>query len=166
MRRPYRSCGWLTVLRFLLWGSALMALGYALACLNAVTPPNSAGTDWRSWLVEPPFVPPTAPVNMWSMSQRSGSLSYLTFAAGFSLALFGFFVAICDLGRLKLGILRTFGSNALAAYVIHYLVSAAVKPYAPKDAPFWYVAAAFALFLTICYLFVRHLEKHRLFLRL
>jgi hypothetical protein len=41
-----------------------------------------------------------------------------------------------------------------------------MKPYAPKDAPLWFVLAAFALFLAFCYLFVRHLEKNRIFLRL
>ncbi len=158
--------GWASVLRFVLWGAALAALGYGISCLNTITPPNSGSADGQAWLVEPPFVPPTRPVNMWTMSQRAGSVSYLTFAAGFSLVVFALFVAACDFGPLRLGMFTTFGSNALAAYVIHYMVSRAVKPFAPKDAPFWYVAAAFALFLGICYLFVRHLEKHRLFLRL
>lgn len=157
---------WTTVLRFMVWGGAVMALGYAISCVNTVTPPNVPGAEAKAWLVESPFVPPTRPVNMWTMSQRSGSLSYLTFSAGFALAVFALFVAACDLGRLRLGIFATFGSNALAAYVIHYMVSRAVKPFAPRDAPFWYVAAAFSVFLAICYLFVRHLEKHRLFLRL
>jgi hypothetical protein len=58
------------------------------------------------------------------------------------------------------------GSNALAAYILHDLVEGAIKPYAPNDSPLWFVGAAFGLFLGICYLFLRHLEKHRLFLRL
>lgn len=157
---------WTTVHRFLFWSCVVMLLGYALSCLNRATPPNAPGNEWQSWLVEPPFVPPAKPVNMWTMSQRSGSVSYLTFSAGFSLAVFALFVAACDLGRLRLVIFGTFGSNALAAYVIHYLVSGAVKPFAPRDAPLWYVAIAFGVFLGLCYLFVRHLEKHRLFLRL
>src|SRR6516165_2188689 len=152
--------------RLLTWGAALMLLGYALACLNVVTPPNSAGAGVRSWLVEPPFVPPSRPVNLWSMSQRCGSVSYLTFAAGFSLAVYALFVLACDRGRMRLGLFATFGSNALAAYLIHDLVSAAIKPYAPKDAPLWFVLAAFGLFFAVCYLFVRHLEKSRIFLRL
>ncbi len=152
--------------RLLVWGTVLMLLGYALACLNRVTPPNSAGPDIRSWLVEPPFVPPSRPVNLWSMSQRSGSVSYQTFAAGFALALYALFALACDRGRLRLGLFATLGSNALAAYIIHGLVDDAIKPYAPADAPLWFVLVAFALFLAVCCLFVRHLEKNQIFLRL
>lgn len=72
----------------------------------------------------------------------------------------------CDVGRMRVGLFATLGRNALAAYLIHGLVEDAVKPYAPKDAPLWYVLLTFALFLGVCYLFLRHLEKHRRFLRL
>ena len=68
--------------------------------------------------------------------------------------------------RLELGIFRTLGTNALAGYVIHDLVGDAIKPFAPKDAPLWYVLVMTGLFLAICYLFIRHLEKNKLFLRL
>jgi predicted acyltransferase len=153
--------------RLLAGGMVLMLLGYALSCLNTMTPPNSASANQPySWLIEPPFVAPSRPVNMWNMSQRSGSVSYLTFASGFSLALYALFVGVCDWAGWQLGVLGTFGGNALAAYIIHDLVDEAIKPYAPNDAPLWYVAAAFGLFLGICYLFLRYLEKHRLFLRL
>ena len=84
----------------------------------------------------------------------------------FFAGVFALFVVVCDFGRVRLGFFATFGSNALAAYVIHYLVSGAVKPFAPRDGPLWFAACAFGLFLGICYLFVRHLEKHKLFLRL
>ncbi len=152
--------------RLLTWGAVLMLLGYALACLNSMMPPNTAGSAIRSWLVEPPFVPPSRPVNLWSMSQRSGSVSYQTFAAGFALALYALFALACDRGRLRLGLFATLGSNALAAYIIHDLVEDAIKPYTPQDAPLWFVLAALALFVAICYLFIRHLEKNQIFLRL
>jgi hypothetical protein len=152
--------------RLLTWAGILMLLGYGLSCLNTVTPPNTAGVSVRSWLIELPFVPPSRPVNLWSMSQRSGSVSYLTFAAGFSLAVYALFVLACDRGRLRVGLFATLGRNALAAYLIHDLVGDAIKPYAPGDAPLWFVVAAFGLFLGVCYVFVRHLEKNRLFLRL
>ena len=100
------------------------------------------------------------------MSQRTGSMSYLTFAAGFSLAVYALFVLACDLGRFESRVFRTFGVNALAAYIIHPLVAGAVKPYAPKDSPLWYVALAFAFYFAICYLFNRYLEQHRIFLKL
>lgn len=153
--------------RLLLWGAVLMMLGYGLSCLNRVTPPNTAlATGVASWLVEPPFVPPSQPVNLWAMSQRSGSLTYLTFGAGFSLAVYALFVLACDVGRWQVGIFRTLGGNALAAYVVHELVGKAVKPFVPGNAPLWYVLAAFGVFLAVCYLFIRYLEKNRLYLRL
>ncbi len=155
----------LPVGRLLAGAAVLMVLGYGLSCLNHLTPPNSfsAATDA---LVEPPFVPPVQPVNIWTMSQRAGSVSYLTFGAGFALAVYALFVLACDTGRLRIGIFRTLGTNALAGYIIHDLVNAAVKPFVPKDSPLWYVFTGFGVSLLICYLFLRYLEKQRLFLKL
>jgi predicted acyltransferase len=153
--------------RLLVGGAVLMLVGYGLSCLNLVTPPNQPqGGGLTAYLVEPPFVPPSRPVNLWTMSQRAGSLSYLTFGAGFSLALYALFVWACDVGRFRLGLFTTLGGNALAAYLIHELVSEAVKPLAPQDAPLWFALAAFGVFFGICYLFLRYLEKQRLYLRL
>ena len=90
----------------------------------------------------------------------------MTFAAGLSAALYALFILACDVGSVHLGVLRTLGTNALAAYIIHGLVDRALKPFAPNDAPYWYALAALGLFLAICYLFVRHLEKNQLYLRL
>ncbi len=100
------------------------------------------------------------------MSQRAGSISYLTFGAGLSLALFALFVLACDQRSFRLGIFTTLGSNALAGYIIHDLVADAIKPFAPKDSPLWFALAAFGLFLGITYLFVRYLESNRIYLRL
>ena len=50
------------------------------------------------------------------MSQRAGSVSYQTFAAGFSLATLAVFVLVCDLGRARSHVLQTLGENALAMY--------------------------------------------------
>jgi surface polysaccharide O-acyltransferase-like enzyme len=111
-------------------------------------------------------VPPTRPVKLWTMSQRAGSVSYLTFGAGFALAVLAFFVWACDVGRWRLGLFTTLGTNALAGYIIHDLVNDTIKPFTPRDAPLWYVVAAFGVSLAVCYLFIRHLEKNKLFLRL
>jgi predicted acyltransferase len=141
--------------RLLAWSIVLMLVGYALSC---------AGGGWAP----PPFVPPPSgrAVDLWTMSQRTGSISYLTFAAGFSMAVYALFVLACDLGHFQSGVFRTFGVNALAAYIIHPLVADAVKPYAPNDSPLWYVAAAFGVYFAICYVFNRYLEEHRIFLKL
>jgi predicted acyltransferase len=162
------SLGRMKVLKLIALGTALMIIGYGLACLNLVTPPNTGtlADGWKSLLVEGPFFPPSRPVNIWTISQRAGSVSYLTFGAGFGVALYALFVILCDGAGLHVGIFRTFGSNALAGYVIHDLISDAVKPFVPKDSPLWYIGLAFALFLGICYVFIRYLEKNRLYVKL
>ena len=123
----------------------------------------------KAWLAEPPFIKPPDSTkrqwNYWMMSQRAGTLSYLVFASGFSLAVFVLFYIACDIGKLELPIFRTFGVNALAAYVLHDLTSNAVKPFFPKDSPSWYAFTGLLLFCWITWLFLRSLERQKIFLR-
>ena len=156
--------------RLLGWGIVVMALGYSLSCLHlAPADQDEWRYDVRFERTAPPLVhvsakPPTN--DLFTMSQRSGSLSYLTFGAGFSLAVYALFVLACDVGRWQIGILRTLGTNALAGYIIHGLVNAAVKPFVPRDCPLWYVVAGCATSIAICYVLLRGLEKQRLYLKL
>ncbi|MGD9720382.1 MAG: hypothetical protein AB7O59_06880 [Pirellulales bacterium] len=121
-------------------------------------------------LAEPPFVPPPPPQlreeNYWMMSQRGGTLSYHVFAGGLSLALYAVFYIICDVWGWQLAMFRTFGVNALAGYVLHGMVDGAVSSYVPRDSPGWYVTAAFCVFFGITWLFLRHLEKSGIYLKL
>lgn len=157
---------WLVV-RLLTAGTVIMLLGYGLSCLNRITPPNAASvSNWSGLLLEPPFVAPTQPVNLWTMSQRAGSVSYLTFGAGFATAVYALFVLVCEVWPLRVGLFRTLGTNALVGYIIHDLVNEAVQPFVPKDSPLWFVFAGFGVSLLICYLFLRSLEKQQLFLKL
>ena len=133
-------------------GASLMGIGYALSNMGGHVPP--------------PFVAPARPVDLWMMSQRAGSVSYLTFAAGFSIAVFAAFVVVADWLKLRFGVFRTFGRNALATYLVHPMVYSAVKPYAPADSPLWYAFLSFGLAFGIVYLFMRHLEKEGVYLRL
>lgn len=137
------------------WGGVLMLAGYGIACLN------QGGT-----LVPPPFLPPTAPVDMWTMSQRAGSLSYLVFATGFALAVYVAFIWLADLKQWTSGLFATLGQNALAAYLIHLWVDDFVKPFAPRDAPGWWVLAMFAVFFGLTCGMVHVLNRRGLFLRL
>ena len=164
----HRGSNSTAVAKLLAWAAALMLVAYAISCANRFTSPNhfSPEAGWQTALVEPPFVPPSRPVNVWTMSQRSGSVSYLTFGAGFSMAVYAAFVWACDIGPLSLGVFRTLGTNALAAYILHDLVAAAIHPLVPRDSPLWVVALALALFLGICYAMLRYMERHRLFLKL
>jgi predicted acyltransferase len=138
----------------LAWSAVLMAVGYGLSSVGGLAPP--------------PFTPPLegSTVDIWTMSQRSGSASYQAFAAGFSLAVYALFVALCDGARLTIGVFRTFGTNALAAYVLHSMVAQAVRPYVPSDSPFWYATLGTALYFFISWALIRHLERERIFLKL
>ena len=153
----------------------LMIAGYGLSCLTRlydVAPgsPVNVSQDLGSFLAEPPFVPPPPPeqrpLNYWMMSKRAASLSFMLFATGFALAAYLVFVLLGDVGRVEVGPLRTLGQNALAAYIIHEVVDHAVKVYAPKDSPVWWVAVTFALFVALTYLAVRYLERNGIYLRL
>ena len=120
-------------------------------------------------LAEPPFVKPPNETerkwNYWMMSQRAGTLTYLTFTAGFSLLVFVLFYIVCDVYKLRLPFFRTFGTNALVAYVLHSMVSSAVQPFFPKDSPAWFAYMGLGIFFLITWLFVKQLEKQGAFLR-
>jgi len=158
----------------LAWAVGLMLLGYGLSCLNRVTAPNAppespALTDY---VADPPFVPPAdkaraeAERNYWTMSQRAGSVPYLLFATGFGLAVLAAFRLACDGWGLRWGYFGMLGRNALAGYLIHDLVADAVKAFAPRDAPAWYVWCAFAVYLGMVSVVLRYLDRNRYFFRL
>ena len=123
-----------------------------------------------SWLAEPPFFKPPGKElrkwNYWMMSQRSGTLSYLVFSAGFSLLIFMVFFVASDLLQVQLAVFRTFGTNALMAYILHMLTSNAVQPFFPEDSPVWYALIGLGLYLLVTWLFVRQMEKQGMFLRI
>jgi predicted acyltransferase len=133
----------------------LMLAGYALSCLTA-----------GGVLAAPPFFPPWHERDMWTMSQQAGSVSYLTFATGFSLAVYLFFRWWTDQRGNQWPVFRTLGVNALAGYVLHSLVEDAVKPFAPKDSPLAWALFAFLVFFSVTWLFLRSLEKNNVFIRL
>jgi predicted acyltransferase len=90
---------------------------------DPVIPTMARVRSWDGTIVEPPFVPPPdhrhRHWNYWMMSQRGGTLSYPTFAAGFSLVIYALCLWLCDCLNLRLGIFRTLGTNSLAAYMLH-----------------------------------------------
>jgi predicted acyltransferase len=178
--------------KLLAWSVLLMLVGYGLSCVTRLydVPPAEQsptlgkfatspvlpdlgrirGRDLPSLLAEPPFVPPPGPQqrqqNYWMMSQRSGSLSYLTFAAGFSLAIYVLFYLACDVWGWSVGLFRTLGTNALAAYVLGGFLETVVTHFIPKEAPAWQVGAGFAIFFAATYLVIRLLEWRGILLRL
>ena len=149
--------------RLLVWSLALMGLGYGLSCLATLP-----GAGERIVLAEPPFMAPSPEreLSYWMMSKRMCSMPFMLFATGFALAVYSLFVLFCDRGNLHLGVFQTFGQNPLAAYIIHEMVGRAVGPFAPPDSPIAWIAGTFLVYFGITYLFVRHLEEHRIYLRM
>ena len=155
----------------LMGGVVLMAAGYVLSCLNRWTSPNIwgfTGDWWQDQLATAPFVAPPEmwKLNYWVMSQRAGSITYLLFAAGFGLVVLALFRWLCDNRGWRWAYLDLLGRHALAGYIIHSMVEEAVKPFVPKDSPGWYVVLAIGVYLGIVTLFLRHLDRNRLFLKL
>lgn len=103
--------------------------------------------------------------NYWMMSQRGGNLSYPLFAAGFSLLVYVLFYVACDIWGWRLAFFETFGTNALLAYVLHSMVGGAIKPFVPRDAALWYVAASVIVYFAINWLILRQFEKNKWYIR-
>ena len=100
------------------------------------------------------------------MSQQSGTISYLTFGAGLSLAIFALFYILSDLGGFKIGVFRTFGTNALIGYILHGVVAGAIKKFVPGDVPTAVMWLSFAAFFYVTWLFIRGLEKQNIYVKL
>ena len=121
-------------------------------------------------VAEAPFIQPP-PVserkwNYWMMSQRAGTLSYLMFCAGFSLIVYLLFHLLSDKLHWEISLFRVFGTNALITYILHSMVMDAVSPFVPRDAPAWYVITSWLTVVAIIWVFVKHLERNKVFLRL
>jgi hypothetical protein len=177
--------------RLFSWGVLLMLAGWLLSCgtrLYDIPPGQSDPLPEQNWAAdpvlpdaprreshmwgcaEPPFVPPPGPhareENYWMMSQRAATLSYHLFAAGLSFAVYGLFYLACDVWNLQLGLFRTLGVNALVGYILHGIVGAAVKAFMPSDSPGWYVTAGFFLYFAIVYVFLRALEREKIYIKI
>jgi predicted acyltransferase len=184
---------WPAFARVLGWGLVLFLAGYGLhglALLYPVTippandegsiqvaespvvppPAKLAGGDVAARIPPLPFVQPTRgeqrQLNYWLMSKRMVTPPYILAATGYCLVIYAFLMLLCDWGSVQIGVFRTLGQNALAAYIIHEVVARAVGVFAPSDSPAWWMWSAFAVFCAITYLFVRHLEKSGIYLRM
>jgi predicted acyltransferase len=130
----------LDVRRLAAWGAGLMALGYAVSCLPG------------RWAPLPFTFAGAPPPDLFTMSQRGVTTSYVLFGAGLSIAVLALLVRI---GSAR-GTL--FGRRALAVYVFHLLAAQAFRPFLAKDASWAAVLAGLALFLGLCAALVRLVE--------
>lgn len=123
----------------------------------------------RRW-AEPPFVPPPSwkerSWNYWMMSQKAGTLSYLVFAAGFSMALFVVWDWLVVRFSIEIPFLRSFGKNALVCYAVHGFLIDAIGTYVPRDAAPWLVIASLTGLLFSLFALAWILERRRIFIRL
>jgi hypothetical protein len=149
---------------------------------SPVLPPweRLQGRSAAALLAEPPFVAPPAddpridpppciehrPRNYWMLGKRMPNVSFMTFATGFDFAVFGLFIAACDIGGLRLGLFRTFGTNPLAAYFIHGAVGLTLALLMPHHVPLVFCLTSFAVAFSLTYLLVRLLEKRGIYWRL
>jgi predicted acyltransferase len=161
----------------------VMGLGYGLSCLRVLPTPGETPAH-QSWVevAPPPFMPPYHPTNpaatyqerhnvnlkevitLWTMSQRTGSVSYLTFGTGFSI----FVLALCYVifGQTRqVGIFRTLGSNALVAYIVHGMAIDAVAMIMPRDGPLWSVMLGLCVVMGVTWLICYSLEKKGWYVR-
>lgn len=182
--------------KLLLSGAALMLVAWGLSCVsrlydldkgaipskqrpqNAFSPMYPTLVDLSdaslaSLLAEPPFVAPPGtsdnPVrlrNYWMMIKQIPTLTFMMCATGFAMLVYGLFVWLCDVKGWWLGLLNTFGTNALAAYVLHNFIVDQINKLVPTDSPVWYVMLGFLVFFLSTWSVVRYLEKRNLFIRL
>lgn len=166
-----------TVLRRLLPVAAgLMCCGWLLSCgtrfydirhspqtfaENSRLAAHPVVPDTERWsfpgFAEPPFCPPPGDAerkwNYWMMSQRAGTLTYLTFSAGFSLFVWLVLEMLWKVVRFRWTVFERFGSNALVGYIFHLVAMDALHPFMPDDSPLWYVTAGLTVFLILTWTF-------------
>ncbi|MGD9857370.1 MAG: heparan-alpha-glucosaminide N-acetyltransferase domain-containing protein [Planctomycetaceae bacterium] len=127
------------------------------------------GRSFTSLLADSPFVarPPHRLVNYWMMSKRFASLPYVVFVCGLSFVGLALFVVTTDVLGFQSSVLRTFGMNALIAYVLHKMVlNGLMFPVIPKDAAAWMYVSGLAVYLIIVYGMVRGLERQGVFVKI
>ena len=181
------------VAKMIVWAIVLMAAGWLLSCGTTLydvrrrpgrqprrtrcAPPTRscpAASDWRRTRSPGPSRRSCRrpdrdhrKENYWMMSQRAATVSYHVFAAG----LVAGRCMRCSTSPATCGA-GSWACFARWAPTPWWATSCtawstdAVAPFIPSDAPGWYVTAGFLLYFGITYLFIRHLEKNNIYLKL
>ncbi|MBX3436485.1 MAG: hypothetical protein KF861_03270 [Planctomycetaceae bacterium] len=151
--------------------------GKAKGGISSVLAASPVLPDWRaatgrplaSLLGDPPFVerPEERLVNYWMMSKRLASLPYVIFASGLSFVGLAVFVFVADVMGVRIGVFRTFGMNALIAYILHKMVLKGLMfPLIPPDSAAWLYWSGLLIYLVMVYLLVRGLERQGVFVKI
>jgi hypothetical protein len=151
---------------------------------SPVVPPlgERADESRQAHLATIPLLRPAADqqrqLNYWIMSKRVVTPAFTITATGFCLFGYLVFVLLSDMWGRQLGILRTFGQNPLAAYILELfilntalrkclaLVRRAVPGLLPDDESWEFGLLYCILWFTVTYLAVRLLERRKIYLRL
>jgi hypothetical protein len=164
-------------------GIGLMVVGYLASCLTTLYDVGSepispvipslehiGSRSLTSFLAEPPFVPVPPPEvripNYWMMDKRVVTITFTLFSTGFAFALYGLFVLACDQKGASLELFRVLGQNPLAAYLLHYPIMRTMRAFVPADSPLWGCVVSLVVFMMVMTMFVRYLDRHKLYLRL
>lgn len=161
--------GWLLSQPTVLYAVTSAAVSQPQLASDAVIPQSSRFAAWDGHFAEPPFVPPPPfqerQWNYWMMTQRGCSISYTLFTAGLSCVVFGVFWLACDSGGWQSGLLRTLGTNSLAAYIVHDVCGWCISPFLSRDASVVSVLAGLAVFVAATAGVCRVLEHRGWYLR-
>jgi hypothetical protein len=172
LRRPVAKCA-LLACAFML-GAYLLALFGGLAggggvCIDLQT---QRDVDCPIPVERPPFYvrpaddPTRSYVTPFSMTQCFPS--FVFFNVGFALGLCLFVFLLCDALRWRVVSLHNmfdaFGRNSLVSYYLHFPVKSLVHNVLPRDAPGWVVLLAWAMSMSLLFLCMAHLRKHKLFI--
>ncbi|MEW4569448.1 heparan-alpha-glucosaminide N-acetyltransferase domain-containing protein [Tautonia sp. JC769] len=177
--------------RLIAWGALVMIVSYALSCFSTLYTADDRRTGESGEPIDiavSPVIPPlgrlsdrppaellaTAPLvepevlakNYWMMDKRIVTIPFIWFSTGFALALYGLFVIACDRFGASFELFRLLGMNPLAAYIIHGVVERTVYAFVPRDSPLWWTMIGLAIFFTITLVFVRFLDRQKIYLRL
>lgn len=137
---------------------------------NAVIPSARQFEAGNLALAEPPFIPPPTVesrlYNYWMMSQRAGTASYLLFTAGTSCMIYGLFVLLCDRLNFHVSIFRTFGTNALAGYLVHDITGTLTNAFFSETSSLGPMLAALLIFLVITWWVLKWLENSGIYIRM
>jgi len=164
---------WIDVLWLFGLSLCLMSLAYAWSCMPqgpvCYSPINArlrVNCTRDNALVPPPFFPPTDPISVWNMSQRSATLPYTIFSAALSIPLYLIFFIVGDVFKKQWKPLSIFGMQALFIYMYRGNIGDSLKKLVPEDSPIWLIVLKQVAYVGLAYIMSWWLCANNIFFRL